>query len=68
MDCQTRLFKLLDMLDAQGRIRVLARECMEFAPTSHNDGLFVRLGASLMIFFCGRTEEKRPAQRIMLNS
>jgi hypothetical protein len=39
MDCQTRLFKLLDMVDAQGRIHVLARECMEFAPTSHNDGL-----------------------------
>ena len=36
---QTRLFKLLDILDAQGRIRVLARERMEFAPTSHNDGL-----------------------------
>jgi hypothetical protein len=39
MDYQTRLFKLLDMLDAQGRIRVLARERMEFAPTLHNDGL-----------------------------
>ena len=45
MDYQTRLLKLLDMLDAQGRIRVLARERMEFAPT---------LGASLMIFFCGQ--------------
>ena len=39
MDYQTRLFKLLDTLDAQGRIRVLARERMAFAPTLHNDGL-----------------------------
>lgn len=39
MDYQTRLFKLLDALDAQGRIRVLARERMAFAPTLHNDGL-----------------------------
>jgi hypothetical protein len=39
MDYQTRLFKLLDALDAQGRIRVLARERMGFAPTLHNDGL-----------------------------
>lgn len=39
MDYQTRLFKLLDALDAQGRIRILARERMGFAPTLHNDGL-----------------------------
>ncbi|MGY2905017.1 class I SAM-dependent methyltransferase [Bradyrhizobium sp. URHC0002] len=39
MDYQTRLFQLLDTLDAQGRIRVLARERMGFAPTLHNDGL-----------------------------
>lgn len=39
MDYQTRLFKLLDTLEAQGRIRVLARERMGFAPTLHNDGL-----------------------------
>jgi len=39
MDYQTRLFKLLDSLEAQGRIRVLARERMGFAPTLHNDGL-----------------------------
>jgi hypothetical protein len=39
MDYQTRLFKLLDTLDAQGRIRVLVRERMAFAPTLHNDGL-----------------------------
>jgi hypothetical protein len=39
MDYQTRLFKLLDTLDAKGRIRVLARERMGFAPTLHNDGL-----------------------------
>jgi hypothetical protein len=39
MDYQTHLFKLLDLLDKQGRIRVLARERMGFAPTLHNDGL-----------------------------
>jgi hypothetical protein len=39
MDYQTRLFKLLDSLDVQRRIRVLARERMGFAPTLHNDGL-----------------------------
>jgi hypothetical protein len=39
MDYQTRLFKLLDTLDTQGRIRVVARERMTFAPTLHNDGL-----------------------------
>jgi hypothetical protein len=39
MDYQTRLFKLLDMLDSRGRIRILARERMAFAPTLHNDGL-----------------------------
>jgi hypothetical protein len=39
VDYQTRLFKLLDQLDKQGRIRVLARERMGFAPTLHNDGL-----------------------------
>jgi hypothetical protein len=38
MDYQTRLFKLLDMLDARGAIRILARERMGFAPTLHNDG------------------------------
>jgi hypothetical protein len=39
MDYQTRLFKLLDSLELQGRIRVLARERMGFAPTLQNDGL-----------------------------
>ncbi len=39
VDYQTRLFKLLDTLDQNGRIRVLARERMGFAPTLHNDGL-----------------------------
>jgi hypothetical protein len=39
MDYQTRLFKLLDSLEAQGRIRILAKERMGFAPTLHNDGL-----------------------------
>jgi hypothetical protein len=39
MDYQTRLFKLLDMLESQSTIRILARQRMEFAPTLHNDGL-----------------------------
>lgn len=39
MDYQTRLFKLLDELDQSGRIRILARERMGYAPTLHNDGL-----------------------------
>jgi hypothetical protein len=39
MDYQTRLFKLLDELDKDGRIRILARERMGYAPTLHNDGL-----------------------------
>ena len=39
MDYQTRLFKLLDTLEKSGRIRILARERMAFAPTLHNDGL-----------------------------
>jgi hypothetical protein len=39
MDYQTHLFKLLDSLDKSGRIRILARDRMAFAPTLHNDGL-----------------------------
>lgn len=39
MDYQTRLFELLDELDAKGRIHVITRERMNFAPTLHNDGL-----------------------------
>lgn len=39
MDYQTRLWTLLDELDHKGRIRVTARERMNFAPTLHNDGL-----------------------------
>jgi hypothetical protein len=39
MGYQTRLSKLLDNLDRSGRIRVLARERMRFAPTFHYDGL-----------------------------
>ncbi|MCJ9729130.1 class I SAM-dependent methyltransferase [Bradyrhizobium sp. PRIMUS42] len=39
MDYQTRLWTLLDELDHSGRIRVNARERMNFAPTLHNDGL-----------------------------
>jgi SAM-dependent methyltransferase len=39
MDYQTRLFTYLDEIEKEGRIRVLARERMRFAPTVHNDGL-----------------------------
>ncbi|MFK4500877.1 hypothetical protein ABIF86_005168 [Bradyrhizobium japonicum] len=39
MDYQTRLFALLDQLEAQGRIHVLSRQRMGFAPSLHNDGL-----------------------------
>jgi hypothetical protein len=39
MDYQTRLFKLLDALDRSGRVRIIARERMRFAPSLHNDGL-----------------------------
>jgi len=39
MDYQTRLFTVLDRLERQGRIRILARERMGFAPTIHYDGL-----------------------------
>jgi hypothetical protein len=38
VDYQTKLFTTLDELERQGRIRVLARERMQFAPTIHNDG------------------------------
>ncbi|QIO32749.1 class I SAM-dependent methyltransferase [Bradyrhizobium sp. 1(2017)] len=49
MDYQTRLWTLLDELDHKGRIRVKARERMNFAPTLHNDGMLYAwepLGAS----------------------
>ncbi|MGY3104136.1 hypothetical protein ACVWW5_003067 [Bradyrhizobium sp. LM3.4] len=39
MDYQTRLWTTLDELERKGRIRVSARERMNFAPTLHNDGL-----------------------------
>lgn len=39
MDYQTRLFALLDELEAKGRIRILNRQRMNFAPSLHNDGL-----------------------------
>jgi hypothetical protein len=39
MDYQTRLFGLLDRLEREGRVRIVARERMPFAPTIHNDGL-----------------------------
>ncbi len=38
-DYQTRLFGLLDRLEVEGRLKVVARERMQFAPTFHNDGL-----------------------------
>ncbi|KJC34260.1 hypothetical protein UB31_39450 [Bradyrhizobium sp. LTSP849] len=39
VDYQTRLFALLDELEVKGRIRILSRERMAYAPTLHNDGL-----------------------------
>ena len=38
VDYQTKLFTTLDELERQGRIRVVARERMQFAPTINNDG------------------------------
>lgn len=38
VDYQTRLFSTLNDLERQGRVRVIARERMPFAPTIHNDG------------------------------
>lgn len=38
VDYQTQLFSLLDELERQSRIRIVARERMPFAPTIHNDG------------------------------
>jgi hypothetical protein len=38
LDYQTRLFSTLDELERQGRIRIIARERMPFAPSIHNDG------------------------------
>ena len=38
VDYQTRLFSTLDELERQGRIRIIARERMPFAPSIHNDG------------------------------
>jgi hypothetical protein len=38
MDYQTRLFSYLDEIEKAGRIRVLARERMQFASTMYNDG------------------------------
>lgn len=38
VDYQTQLFSTLDDYERQGRVRILARERMPFAPTIHNDG------------------------------
>jgi len=38
VDYQTQLFTTLDELERQGRIRILARERMPFAPNINNDG------------------------------
>lgn len=38
VDYQTQLFSTLDDCERQGRVRILARERMPFAPTIHNDG------------------------------
>ncbi|MBR0780569.1 class I SAM-dependent methyltransferase [Bradyrhizobium iriomotense] len=38
VDYQTQLFSTLDDYERQGRVRILARDRMPFAPTIHNDG------------------------------
>ena len=38
VDYQTQLFSTLDDYERQGRVRIIARERMPFAPTIHNDG------------------------------
>jgi hypothetical protein len=38
VDYQTQLFSTLDELEREGRIRILARERMPFAPSINNDG------------------------------
>jgi hypothetical protein len=38
VDYQTQLFTTLDELERQGRIRIIARERMPFAPSINNDG------------------------------
>ena len=38
VDYQTQLFPTLDQLEREGRIRIVARERMPFAPTINNDG------------------------------
>jgi hypothetical protein len=38
VDYQTELFSTLDELERQGRIRIIARERMPFAPSINNDG------------------------------
>lgn len=38
VDYQTQLFTTLDDLERQGRIRIIARERMPFAPSINNDG------------------------------
>jgi hypothetical protein len=38
VDYQTELFSTLDRLERKGRIRVVARERMQFAPSINNDG------------------------------
>jgi hypothetical protein len=38
VDYQTELFSTLDELERQGRIRIVARERMPFAPSINNDG------------------------------
>lgn len=38
VDYQTQLFSTLEDYERQGRVRILARERMPFAPTIHNDG------------------------------
>ncbi len=38
VDYQTKLFSTLDEFERQGRVRIIARERMPFAPSINNDG------------------------------
>lgn len=41
MDYQTRLFGVLDKLEAEGKVRIIDKFRLDFAPTIHNDGFVV---------------------------
>ena len=41
MDYQTRLFGVLEKLEAEGKVRIIDKFRLDFAPTIHNDGFVV---------------------------